>query len=586
MATRFETGTVLNDRYELREKLGEGGMAVVYLARDLRTDMEVALKLMHLHFARPNLKRFAREFRAISGLDHGNCIRVFDFGESSYGPFYTMELFRGLPITSLQGRPLPLILEALHQAASALEYVHERGIVHRDVKPSNLLLRVRPAGDAQQPSVEVKLTDFGLARFPERPSSISSESLFLGTVQYCAPEQIKRGIIDRRADLYALGEVAYELLTGRHPFETAIRDGIESLMHAKLTGVVPPMDLADKALSAGVEAAVLSLLALEPADRPDSASALGLAVGTLLGKASPSSPSISPRSPSWLRKPFVGRARELDVCKRLFRLAVSPQALSQADRSAEPMPSALFIVGEPGIGKTELQRELGRIAQSDGVSVYQGRCFEGNVAPYQPFVDVLRQLLLVHRSGSGGTTPNPAGAATWRSRNVAETVAPSGGLGVPGASDDSDDDERYGPACESLVRDYTAELLRIAPDLRRWLPGEAFRQVDLNRELHYVLRAVATFFVELSTFRATCLLFEDLQWADQSTLGLLQHLSAGLLRARELSRDSNLSWPVCSSAARRDRAMTTRRDSSPGSRANARRSNLTLPHFRSRRCVI
>jgi serine/threonine protein kinase len=362
MATRLQTGTVLNDRYEMREKLGEGGMAVVYLARDLRTETDVALKLMHVQLARPNLKRFAREFRAISMLEHPHCIRVFDFGESSSGPFYTMELFRGLPITALQGQPLPLILDALYQAASALEYIHERGIVHRDVKPSNLLIRVRPAIDGQPPSVDAKLTDFGLARLPERPSSISVESLFLGTVQYCAPEQIRRGLIDRRADLYALGEVAYEVLTGHHPFEAAIRDGIESLMHAKLTGSVPPLTLDHGALPDGLEAAVLSLLSLEPADRPDSASAFGQVVGPLVGRARSPTPPAAAHSAGWLRKPFVGRGRELDICMRQLRLAVSPHALSRAGGASEALPSVLFIVGEPGIGKTELQREVARIA--------------------------------------------------------------------------------------------------------------------------------------------------------------------------------------------------------------------------------
>jgi eukaryotic-like serine/threonine-protein kinase len=543
MTTRLQAGTLINDRYQLGEKLGEGGMAVVYLARDLRTGMDVALKLMHFQFARPDLKRFVREFRAVSTLDHGNCIRVFDFGESSVGPFFTMELFRGLPLTALQGRPLPIVLDALYQAASALEYVHERGIVHRDVKPSNLLVRVQPSVDGGNPSVEVKLTDFGLARLPERPSSISSESLFLGTIQYCAPEQIRRGAVDRRADLYALGEIGYELLTGRHPFETPIRDGIESLMRAKLSGDIPPMSAADDAAPSGVEAAVMALLALEPADRPDSASALRLAAGTALGQDSPATTPSPAAGHTWSRKPFVGRALDLEVCKRLFREAVSPHELSLADGSRDPLPSVLFMVGEPGIGKTELQRELARIARSDGVSVYEGRCFEGNVAPYQPFVDVLRQLLLDQRLGAGRQDPGQARPGATRLVHVGETVAATGGVRVPGESGVSDGDEGYGPALESLVSEYAAELLRVAPDLRRWLPGEAFRQIDLNRELHYVLRAVATFFVELAAFRATCLFFEDLQWADQSTLSLLQHLSAGLLRARELSRDSNLSWP-------------------------------------------
>jgi serine/threonine protein kinase/tetratricopeptide (TPR) repeat protein len=542
---------VLNERYEIRGLLGEGGMAIVFLAVDRRTDTEVALKLMTIRCERQNLARFAREFRTASRLDHPNCIKVYDFAESSFGPFFTMEVFSGAAITTLEGKPLPILLEALFQTASALEYVHAQGLVHRDVKPGNVLVRLPLSSGGAAQSVELKLTDFGLARLQERPSPISGQGQFLGTIRYCAPEQIQLGVVDRRADLYALGEVAFEVLTGRHPFEAAAREGVESLMRAKLNGPPAADGLEEAGLPPEACAAVLSLLAREPADRPETAMPFKDAVGRLLGRGEQPRLSGKPLVPFAGRSPFVGRSREIDVSRGLLRAATSPHGVSRAEWEMQPVPSILFVTGEPGIGKTELQREVARLAQGEGAGIYEGRCFEGNLAPYQPFVDVLRQLLLEQR-GPGRSIASHSHIGD----NVSEPSRP-GSPRPPRGFDPADAPtiirprDFSGDACDTLLGEYAAELLRVAPDLRRWLPGEAFRQADLNRELHYVLRAVASFFVELSTFRSTCLFFEDIQWADQSTVSLLQHLGSELLRARELSIDSNLSWPrlfVCCTA--------------------------------------
>ncbi len=218
----MKPATVINDRFVLGDKLGEGGMAVVYQATDLENQNEVALKLMKSSLSGTAPRRFAREFRAIASVEHPNCIRVYDFAETQDSPFFTMELFRGRPITRLIGQPLEQIFSALFQAASALEFVHEQQIIHRDVKPSNLLTTV--SGD-EQPQVVTKLTDFGLARFYGSPSSLSIESGFVGTLAYSAPEQISNNMIDYRCDIYALGIVAYELLSGRHPFDRSRNGG-------------------------------------------------------------------------------------------------------------------------------------------------------------------------------------------------------------------------------------------------------------------------------------------------------------------------------------------------------------------------
>jgi serine/threonine-protein kinase len=210
----------------------------------------------------------------VASVRHTNCITVFDFGETPDLPFFTMELFRGQPFTSLSGQAVGTILEALYHAAVAVHYIHGQGIVHRDVKPSNLLVRLRAESPATEPQVEVKLTDFGLARWSGMASSLTLDSGLLGTIQYCAPEQLDQGIIDQRADLYALGLVCYETLTGQYPYESARRRGLEALLHAKLTQAIPPLAEIAAGVPSELASAVMKLLAKAAAERPASAAEL------------------------------------------------------------------------------------------------------------------------------------------------------------------------------------------------------------------------------------------------------------------------------------------------------------------------
>ena len=174
-----------HERFRIGDQLGEGGMGVVYHARDNRDGRDVALKLMKATLAGSARRRFEREFRSLSVLQHPHCLRVFDYGELAGGPFFTMELFQGRTITSLAGRGVEPVLEPLIQLTQALDYIHAHGIIHRDIKPSNILVRptIRPDGS---PGFEVKLMDFGLAKFYGVKSSLSAEAGFAGTVAYCA----------------------------------------------------------------------------------------------------------------------------------------------------------------------------------------------------------------------------------------------------------------------------------------------------------------------------------------------------------------------------------------------------------------
>src|SRR5262245_24662469 len=205
-------GTTLAERYRIDTLLGRGGMGTVYRAHDLRLRRDVAIKVVEGQGLDSDARRrLLHEARTAATLNHPHIVAVHDAGEAGEQPFVVMELVGG---GSLRGHP-PLrfsqVLSIGRQLCEALEHAHEKGIVHRDLKPENVLLS--EDGDAP----EVKLADLGLA-FIRRDTRMTQSGMLLGTAAYMAPEQAMGTPLDGRADLYALGALLYELVTGRPPF--------------------------------------------------------------------------------------------------------------------------------------------------------------------------------------------------------------------------------------------------------------------------------------------------------------------------------------------------------------------------------
>ncbi len=505
-----------HDRYEIGAKLGEGGMGVVYRAHDTRDGRDVALKLMKSTLTGTSRRRFEREFRTIAALQHPHCIRVFDYGEVGGDPFFTMELFPGRPITSLAGRGLDEVLGPLLRMTLALDYIHHYGIIHRDVKPSNVL--VRPAaGPDGTPGHELRLMDFGLAKYYGVKSSLSAEAGFVGTVAYCAPEQINNDELDHRADLYCLGLVSYELLSGRYPFPEARLAGMRPLMRAQLNDKPRPLSEVNPEVPGPIADAVMRYLRKEPRRRPVSASLLRDAIAAHLGIDSETvvfgvtQGAVQPRLSL---TGFVCRAREIEALDDVLRRCLRPSDQWPSATEEAALPSLVVISGEPGIGKSSVVQEAERIARGHGCQVYEGRCYDGNLSPFQPFVEIIRQLIAELRLQER----REAEAAP----DVDLTATHAAGLPVESAA-----------RLLALVNDYSSELLRIAPELRKYLAGEAYRQSDPGSDPDYIFRALSSFFVELATLQPACLSFEDLQWADKSSLDLLRHLATALTEARQ-----------------------------------------------------
>jgi serine/threonine protein kinase len=219
-------GKVLDERYEIRAPLGKGGMGTVYRGWQLSVDREVAIKVIHpkLSDDRSAVKRFLREARLASRLSQPNIVNVYDFGQSDGVLYLAMELLRGHTLTTElgQGRrinPKRTITMAL-QLCDALEAAHAQGIVHRDMKPSNIVILDDPPGRDL-----IKVLDFGLAKslVQDSGSIVTNTDALLGTPLYMSPEQIEGKDSDQRADLYSLGCILYEMLSGKPPFlDTAV----------------------------------------------------------------------------------------------------------------------------------------------------------------------------------------------------------------------------------------------------------------------------------------------------------------------------------------------------------------------------
>src|SRR5262245_1778916 len=253
--------------YLLEEQIGQGGMAVVFRAHDERLDRTVALKILAPALASDEAfrQRFMRESRAAAAVDDPHIIPVFEAGEASGVLFIAMRWVRGGDVRSLVGRFGPMApgraADIISQVASALDAAHTRGLVHRDVKPANMLL---DASSGSGRPDHVYLSDFGLSKGSLQTSSLTGTGTFLGTLDYISPEQIEGKPVDGRADEYALACASFELLTGAPPFQ---RDEAMSVMYAQLSEPPPALSSRRRGLPFGADEVFTKALAKAPANR-------------------------------------------------------------------------------------------------------------------------------------------------------------------------------------------------------------------------------------------------------------------------------------------------------------------------------
>ncbi len=284
--------------YRVDEVIGRGGMAIVYRAYDERLGRSVALKVLTPRLAMDEAfrKRFIRESRIAASVDHPNIIPIFAAGEAGGFLFIAMRFVQGRDVLTLlqeQG-PLPAdrACRIVTQVAAALDAAHERGLVHRDVKPANMLRDASAAAD--QPD-HVYLSDFGLSKHWLSSSTLTSQGEFLGTMDYVAPEQIEGNPVDGRSDQYALACSTFEMLSGAPPFR---RDETMAIMWAQVSAPPPALTSRRPDLPAAVDPVLAKALAKAPGDRYrtclEFAAALRTAVASPAGEPSAGQPPTSP----------------------------------------------------------------------------------------------------------------------------------------------------------------------------------------------------------------------------------------------------------------------------------------------------
>lgn len=367
----IETPPIVGRRYTLLELLGKGGMGVVYRAYDRLTGQEIALKQVvraddpqsTTAPTQDNELRLAlaQEFRVLASLRHPNIVSVLDYGfDAARQPYFTMELLENAYDIVQTARSLPVEdqVDLLAQMLQALVYLHRRGVLHRDLKPSNVLVQNRV----------VKVVDFGLAL------SDGGEDSALGTLPYLPPELLFGETPDERADLYAVGLIAHEMLLGAHPFESENR---AHLIH-NIVNKIPDLSAMDPNLAAIVG----KLLMKKPEYRYRRASDVINVLYTALGMTPPPENRAT-------RESFLQAARLIGREDEIAQLA---QALS---RTVNGEGEAWLIGGESGVGKTRLLDELRTMALVRGVLVVRGETASEGANPYSSWRAPLRWLALM-----------------------------------------------------------------------------------------------------------------------------------------------------------------------------------------------
>ncbi|MBT7191913.1 MAG: SUMF1/EgtB/PvdO family nonheme iron enzyme [Anaerolineae bacterium] len=267
------------DRYHILEKLGEGGMATVYKAYDTRLETDVAVKVIRMggtsDVAERTLKRFEQEAKALARLTHPNIVKVTDYGKHEDKPYLVMPFLPGQTLKHrFKGEKVPYQEAAgtLIPIAKALAYAHKQSVIHRDVKPANILVTA---------SGELMISDFGVAKMlnQEVTTDLTGTSATVGTPEYMAPEQATAKAVDHRADIYALGVVLYEMVTGRKPYSADTPMAV-MIMHAR--DPLPRPSTLVSGLPKEVEALLLKALSKNPSDRYQSMEEMIFALGNLI----------------------------------------------------------------------------------------------------------------------------------------------------------------------------------------------------------------------------------------------------------------------------------------------------------------
>jgi tetratricopeptide (TPR) repeat protein/tRNA A-37 threonylcarbamoyl transferase component Bud32 len=466
-----------NGRYAVLKKLGEGGKGIVYKARDTVLNRVVAIKMLKSAASSDeSYARFIREAQAVAKLNHPNIVSIYDIGKENERQFFVIEFvdgmsLRGLMETYPEGKcDIQTVLRTAIDVCGALQFAHSHGVLHRDVKPENIL--------TTQEGV-AKLMDFGLAKMVGEPG-VTKEGVIVGTVAYVAPENALGKGADQKSDLYSLGAVLYESVTGKPPFPG--QDPVKIIFGHIHDYPVSPIRSNPKVPQA-LSDCIMKLLEKEPSRRYQSAAELlqalrSIAEDFLREAYLPAHRAVVVPSP----RPVA--VREVQLIDRAEELGLLREAV---DKAASGQGGVFFLCGEAGIGKTRLARELGAYARLRGMHVLYGRCpalfrMDG-VPPYVLWKEIIKDYMEI-------STP----------------------------------EQLY-----RVLGFYPAEVSVLVPELKQKLG--AFPQslsIGLGQERDRLFEAVWQFVTNISKEAPLLVVLDDLQWTDQSSLLLMHYMARGI----------------------------------------------------------
>ncbi len=382
-------GQRLSNRYDIRAELGRGGMGVVYRAHDPLLNREVAIKLIPPTLLSSEMEeRFQREAQLVAQMDHPAVVPIFDFGKYEGSLFFVMPVVQGTNLRWFQREGALTLGEVIDigiQVAEALEYSHSRGVIHRDIKPENIMV-VREDGAR----VRVRIMDFGLARGATE-SRITKTGTIAGTLSYMSPEQVAASGVDHRSDIYSLGTVLYECLTGEPPFSGELQSILYRIVHE----IPQPPRLLGADINEDLEAVVLTCIMKDPGKRSQRAAEVADSLRrcqTRLQQSDLGKSVVLTKTmilPRVALSPFIGRDREQAELQKRLNAAIGGEC------------QFVVVSGEPGVGKTRLLDEIENLAKARKLLVLHGRSIEQDGAfPYQGFCEAIQEYFRLKDTSS------------------------------------------------------------------------------------------------------------------------------------------------------------------------------------------